>query len=245
MPAVVRIENLRVDYRSREIGQKVKTAVENLTLSVNEGEVFGFLGPNGAGKTTTFYLITGLIRPDAGQVSLDGAVSTFCSPRDSFAWSIGDRVFVFAAGKELRLRDGRVLAPDQGDNFVIHEIVDANIDNPVHDEPDFCPLTLIALAFQRYAPDEAFGWGGDACISDEILGLGTIAGVDQAGYSEVMGGGGGSDRFVGFVARLDGIWTVLELVPYETFADCDDLSVVMAREICARSPISWNTAATS
>jgi len=46
-------------------------AVDNLSLDIEEGEVFGLLGPNGAGKTTTFYLITGLISPDAGQVRLD------------------------------------------------------------------------------------------------------------------------------------------------------------------------------
>ncbi len=42
------------------------TALEDLTLRVEEGEVFGFLGPNGAGKTTTIRLLLGLIRPSAG-----------------------------------------------------------------------------------------------------------------------------------------------------------------------------------
>jgi lipopolysaccharide export system ATP-binding protein len=43
-----------------------------VSVRVQQGEIVGLLGPNGAGKTTTFYLITGLIRPDAGRVRLDG-----------------------------------------------------------------------------------------------------------------------------------------------------------------------------
>ena len=44
----------------------------DVSVRVEQGEIVGLLGPNGAGKTTTFYLITGLIRPDAGRVRLDG-----------------------------------------------------------------------------------------------------------------------------------------------------------------------------
>jgi ABC-2 type transport system ATP-binding protein len=47
-------------------------ALHDLTLSVEEGEVFGFLGPNGAGKTTTIRLLLGLIRPTAGEAKLFG-----------------------------------------------------------------------------------------------------------------------------------------------------------------------------
>lgn len=47
-------------------------AVEGLTLEVRRGEIFGLLGPNGAGKSTTVHLAVGLLRPDAGQVRLDG-----------------------------------------------------------------------------------------------------------------------------------------------------------------------------
>lgn len=48
------------------------TAVENLTLEVNEGEVFGFLGPNGAGKTTTVRMLATLIAPTAGEAWVAG-----------------------------------------------------------------------------------------------------------------------------------------------------------------------------
>ena len=51
---------------------KGRVVVENVSLAVRRGEAVGLLGPNGAGKTTVFYMITGLIRPDAGLIELDG-----------------------------------------------------------------------------------------------------------------------------------------------------------------------------
>lgn len=49
------------------------TAVEDLDLSVNKGEVYGFLGPNGAGKTTTLRMLLGLIRPTSGEAEILGS----------------------------------------------------------------------------------------------------------------------------------------------------------------------------
>ncbi len=49
-----------------------RNVVDEVSITMERGEVVGLLGPNGAGKTTTFYMIIGLIRPDAGQVFLDG-----------------------------------------------------------------------------------------------------------------------------------------------------------------------------
>jgi len=46
--------------------------VDGVDLNVSPGEIVGLLGPNGAGKTTTFYMIVGLIRPDAGSICLSG-----------------------------------------------------------------------------------------------------------------------------------------------------------------------------
>lgn len=58
-----------------KIGKKEETelvAVDDLTLEVQRGEVFGFLGPNGAGKTTTVRMMTGLIRPSSGSAQVAG-----------------------------------------------------------------------------------------------------------------------------------------------------------------------------
>ena len=51
---------------------KGKQVVRDITIGVRRGEAVGLLGPNGAGKTTCFYMITGLVQPDAGSIELDG-----------------------------------------------------------------------------------------------------------------------------------------------------------------------------
>jgi lipopolysaccharide export system ATP-binding protein len=49
-----------------------REVVHEVSLRLTQGEVVGLLGPNGAGKTTTFYMLVGIIKPNAGQVTLDG-----------------------------------------------------------------------------------------------------------------------------------------------------------------------------
>jgi lipopolysaccharide export system ATP-binding protein len=63
--------------RGLKKGYNGKFAVDAVDLEFSAGEVIGLLGPNGAGKTTTFYIIVGLIRPDGGQVFLNGEEITF------------------------------------------------------------------------------------------------------------------------------------------------------------------------
>jgi lipopolysaccharide export system ATP-binding protein len=76
----IKTETLRVIENpgglvARGLGKQFKKrpVVRNVSLSVKRGEAVGLLGPNGAGKTTTFYMIVGLVQPDSGTISLDGA----------------------------------------------------------------------------------------------------------------------------------------------------------------------------
>ena len=64
-PGVLAVRGLEKSYRGR-------TVVQDAGLHVRNGEAVGLLGPNGAGKTTIFYMVTGLVSPDKGVVSLDG-----------------------------------------------------------------------------------------------------------------------------------------------------------------------------
>src|SRR3954462_5574097 len=65
MPAVIEVQNLHKSY-----GDTV--AVDDVSFTVEEGEIFGILGPNGAGKTTTVECVEGLRRPDRGEISVLG-----------------------------------------------------------------------------------------------------------------------------------------------------------------------------
>lgn len=63
---MIEIQNLSKSY------VKDKKSVDQLNLTIKNGEIFGFLGPNGAGKTTTIKMITGILNPDEGDVLIDG-----------------------------------------------------------------------------------------------------------------------------------------------------------------------------
>ena len=61
---MIETKKLIKSYNNRKV-------VNEISITMNQGEIVGLLGPNGAGKTTCFYMIIGLITPDAGQVFLN------------------------------------------------------------------------------------------------------------------------------------------------------------------------------
>lgn len=61
---MIEINNVTKSYNG-----KIK-AVDNLSITINDGEIIGFLGPNGAGKTTTIKMVTGILDSDEGSIKL-------------------------------------------------------------------------------------------------------------------------------------------------------------------------------
>ena len=63
---------ISINNVSKTYGKSFTKAVDNLCLQINGGEIFGFLGPNGAGKSTTIKMLTGILAPDCGTITVDG-----------------------------------------------------------------------------------------------------------------------------------------------------------------------------
>ena len=64
---MIRLNNVSKTYAKSSV-----QAVSDLSLTINDGEIFGFLGPNGAGKSTTIKMITGILSPDCGSIEIEG-----------------------------------------------------------------------------------------------------------------------------------------------------------------------------
>ena len=76
---------IETQHVSRSFGKN--TAVQNLNLRVRRGSIYGFLGRNGAGKTTAIKMLAGLLRPDAGDIRVNGVAPAQFTVRDR--WKIG------------------------------------------------------------------------------------------------------------------------------------------------------------
>ncbi len=90
-----------------------RTVVKGVTLSVARGEIVGLLGPNGAGKTTTFYMATGLVQPDLGQVSLDEQDITGLQMYKRARLGIGYLAQEASIFRNLSVRDNLLLVMEQ------------------------------------------------------------------------------------------------------------------------------------
>jgi ABC-2 type transport system ATP-binding protein len=103
MTAAIQITNVEKSYKALK-------ALGGVSLTIEEGEFFGLLGPNGAGKTTLISTIAGLIRPDAGAVSIHGhdVVTDFRAARKMLGVVPQELVFdpFFTVRETLRLQSG-------------------------------------------------------------------------------------------------------------------------------------------
>ena len=75
---MIEIRNVTKTYGKKE------AAVDDLSFTVQDGEIVGFIGPNGAGKTTTIRMLTGILRPDRGEIRINGIVGYISDNPDMF-----------------------------------------------------------------------------------------------------------------------------------------------------------------
>ena len=121
------------------------TAVDDISLSVAQGEIFGFLGPNGAGKTTTIRILAGLSLPTSGVVTIDGLdVTQDGLQTKSITGYVPDRPYLYEklTGRELlqfvanlygrEWRDCEARSLEMLKYFDIDDWVDSRIENLSH-----------------------------------------------------------------------------------------------------------------
>ena len=189
--AVIRLDGLTKDYGSRR-------ALDEVDLTIEQGEVFGYLGPNGAGKTTTIRLVVGLLRPTAGRAEVlgmdawsdsvrihartgylpgDAAFNERLTGREVVAFFAGLRGRpgdVAAAGRlaqrlDLDL-DRRLHAMSRGNRQKV-AIVQAFMSDPdllVLDEPTSGLDPIVQMEFQAL-PRETVDRGGTVLLSSHVL----------------------------------------------------------------------------
>ena len=102
------LQNVSISLGGRQL-------VKSVNVDLSPGEVVGLLGPNGAGKTTTFNLVIGLLRPDVGQVLLDGEEGTELSMPERARCGIGYLPQEASIFRQLTVRQNLDLALDQTD----------------------------------------------------------------------------------------------------------------------------------
>ena len=102
------LQNISISLGGRQL-------VKSVNIDLSPGEVVGLLGPNGAGKTTTFNLVIGLLRPDVGQVLLDGQDVTELSMPERARCGIGYLPQEASIFRQLTVRQNLDLALDQTD----------------------------------------------------------------------------------------------------------------------------------
>ncbi len=120
---MLKVSNLRKEFET-------VVAVDNVSLEVQRGELFGLLGPNGAGKTTTIRTVLNIIRPDAGEITFDGKafsqamwniIGYMPEERGLYRKSkVVDTILYFAALKGMASRDARPLVGQWLDRFELH-----------------------------------------------------------------------------------------------------------------------------
>jgi branched-chain amino acid transport system ATP-binding protein len=103
MTAVLEVSNVRKTFGGI-------TAVDGVSFEVREGEILGIIGPNGSGKSTLFNCVLGQLRPTAGEIRVDGKVTTGMRPCDLNRLGVSRTFQLLQVFPQLSVRDNLILA---------------------------------------------------------------------------------------------------------------------------------------
>jgi lipopolysaccharide export system ATP-binding protein len=216
-------QGLQKSYGKRRV-------VEDVSLSVQKGEVVGLLGPNGAGKTTSFYMIVGLVRADAGQISIDGqAVErmpihrrallglSYLPQEASIFRKLTVEENVRAVLELQRDADGKVLSKTESQNRLDALLQDLRVDHLRHSPA----LALSGGERRRVEIARALATQPRFILLDE-----PFAGIDPIAVIEIQ-------RIIGFLkARGIGV-LITDHNVRETLGICDHAYIISEGQVLA------------
>jgi branched-chain amino acid transport system ATP-binding protein len=116
MTPVLAVSNIRKSFGGIN-------AVDGVSFEVRQGEILGVIGPNGCGKTTLFNCILGQMRPNAGEVRLDGRVTTGMRPCDLNKLGVSRTFQLLQIFPRLSLRDNLILAAQEHQGSMMRRLV--------------------------------------------------------------------------------------------------------------------------
>ena len=163
-----------------------RRVIENVTLELRRGEVVGLLGPNGAGKTTTFQMLTGMLVPDAGQITLDGhnvtAMPFYDRSRFGIAYlpqapfvprglTVEENITLVLEARLAHVSERRIKMQELIDEFRLGEVRKTRVGNLSGGQRRRCEIAITLACEPAFAlMDEPFA-GVDPHATDEISGL--------------------------------------------------------------------------
>ena len=216
--------HLRKAFGSRKV-------VKDVSLAVEKGEVVGLLGPNGAGKTTSFYMIVGLVRADAGEITIDGESVehmpihrrsrlglSYLPQEPSIFRKLNVEENVRAVLELQRHGDGRVLSRAEIDQRLTSLLQDLRIDH-LRDSP---AAALSGGERRRVEIARALATQPRFILLDE-----PFAGIDPIAVIEIQ-------RIIGFL-KSRGIGVLItDHNVRETLGICDHAYIISDGEVLAK-----------
>jgi branched-chain amino acid transport system ATP-binding protein len=123
------------------------TAVDNVSFDVREGEILGIIGPNGSGKSTLFNCVLGQLTPSAGEVRLDGKVTTGMRPCDLNRLGVSRTFQLLQVFPQLSVRDNLILAGQEHEGSMYSRLIgraDAGLGDAADKMIEFFRLSHLA-----------------------------------------------------------------------------------------------------